>query len=459
MSRVKYWSWNILLRFLVMLFFIIVPSFYLSVYRPGNILASSYTCPPEYNLYECYEYLEKQKDKVAKQRRDLKKELSRLSSEEDSVYSKLRRINAQIKDIQLQIKEIHFKIEMLSVQIEDYSNKAKVLEEQIDNLVQESERIREQMGKTYSIKYAVNSIPWYFYLAKGDLYSLFEMMEVYRYLLDTSAGKVAYYQALTAEIKEKLRLLKKQKAKIDENRAKIEKENEELVKLKEQLAGARAKQQALLARLKQDEKKIEAQMAKLKSVENAVDKALTEVLLQMWAEGNLPGNGATVAKGSIIGYQGHTGCSFGSHLHFAMYKVYRSGGYRRVAVNPLSSGYLGVSGGYLISKKARAPENKALITQWFHEGYALDMVSLSDGLHNGSKYCKNKYSIRCPSYIYSTSWFKSLPKYSCFNQTGEGAPVFAVLGGKIYRGVDRYGSKYALIDHGNGLVSIYYHLK
>ena len=431
---------------------LLIPLFLWGIKQAAPSQAYSNSCPPDYNLQQCYDYLEEQRKQIQNERKELKDKLSQLNKEEENLYVSLSKINAQIKDTQLNIQAIQLEIEQLSVKKQQLNNQISKIRAQINTYEQEKQLLKQKIKNIFAMKYAINATPWFYYLSKGDLYSLFELLEVYKYYLLNNKGRLEYYKILQAQIKNELRLLNQKQLEVATTQQKIEQKSADLAKTQQELLATKKRQQSILAQIKANESAIEKQMAKLKSVENQVDKALTDILLQMWAEGNLPGNGSTVAKGTIIGYQGHTGCSFGSHLHFAMYK-------NRVPVNPLARGYLHVSGGYLHSGSARAPENSALITQWFHEGYALDMVSMANGLHNGSKYCKNKYTIKCPSYIYRTSWFKSLPTYACFNQTGEGAPVYAALGGTLYRGVDRYGSKYVLIDHGGGLISIYYHLK
>ncbi len=440
----------------VFLFILLLLGIFFYIKTPSNsLLATSNVCPPDYDLEQCYQYLEDQKDKIKDEKNKLNQKLKNLNSQKQDLYSKLQHINAQISSTQLQIKEIKLEIELLSVKKQQLNEQITQITEQINNYQQEINILKEKLQSIFTLKYTLNSTPWYYYISKGDLYDLFELIEVYKYYLVNNQGKIEYFKILNSQIENELKLLEEKQKQLQQTQEKIEKTTKELVKTKKDLEAKQSQQASILAQIRANEAQIKAQMSKLKSVENQVDKALTDVLLQMWAQGNLPGNGSTVAKGTIIGYQGHTGCSFGSHLHFAMYK-------NGAPLQPIRAGYITgsvVYGGSLYSARGRAPENGIFVTQGFHEGYAIDMISRTDGLHNGSQYCKNKYSIRCPSYIYSTSWFKSLPTNACFNQNGEGAPVYAVLGGTLYRGVDRYGSKYVLIDHGHGLVSIYYHLK
>jgi murein DD-endopeptidase MepM/ murein hydrolase activator NlpD len=41
----------------------------------------------------------------------------------------------------------------------------------------------------------------------------------------------------------------------------------------------------------------------------------------------------------------------------------------------------------------------------------------------------------------------------------DGAPIYPIMDGQLYKGVDGYGGKYAIIHHTNGMVSVYLHLQ
>jgi hypothetical protein len=79
----------------------------------------------------------------------------------------------------------------------------------------------------------------------------------------------------------------------------------------------------------------------------------------------------------------------------------------------------------------------------------LDLVSTTEGDQSGNYYYVNPGDIACSP---GTSGWMSLG--------GEGAPIYSVLAGTVYYGVDSWGgAKYALVDHGNGLVSMYVHIR
>lgn len=253
---------------------------------------------------------------------------------------------------------------------------------------------------------------------------------------------------LQTQLASEQKVLTNAQSDIIEKRNDLEKTNLELIKLRNELKADSDKKTKLLADLEAMERKLEAQKADLTKQQNNADSEATSIAIRLFQEGRL-GKGTPVAKGAIIGFQGHTGCAFGSHLHFGIIK---GKGFTaiRANVNPFTSGYLSQSGGRIYSGSGQVPVNGALITQGFHEGYALDIVSTSEGNQTGARYFIKPGDVKCaPSYgnVYH-------------GLRGEGAPVRAMLAGTIYRGnVDRWGSNYIIIDHGNDLLTYYFHLK
>ena len=443
----------------IAIIFITILSATVLIYKhiePSQEVRASSLCPEDMNDIECYEYLNKKQNDIAKQKKDIEKRLKDVKKQEASLSSQIEYLKDQISANELEIQSKQVKIELISIEIRNLKNQLEDAQQKIELYQQEIQNLKDSINNYVYLKQYLNTVPWYYYLANGDIYSAFEVMEYLDYFINENEAKKQHMANVQKQLQDQKEIIANAKQEVEEKRNEIEKENLELIKLQENLKTQKKKQQNLLAQLKDAEAAYKAKKTELAAVENEVDKALTDVLLRMQADGTLPSHGF-VKKGTIIGYQGHTGCSFGSHLHFAIlkgsYPYYHS-------INPFTSGYLSVSGRYLKSgSKAIAPEAGAYITQWFHSGYALDMLSTTTGDHSGKTYCKNKYEIKCPSYIYQRSWFKSLPTYACFRMNGEGAPIYAIMDGTLYRGVDKYGSKYVLIDHGNGVRSIYYHLK
>jgi len=434
--------------FVPVLFTLILITFASFLLLTRNPIAAT-SCPPNLTDKQCYDYLQEEARKIESQKKDINKKISTTKKEEGNLASEVAAIENEIRSTEIEIKDKQIKIELRSLEIENIKKEIGSVKERIDSFKNEIARTKEQVKDSIIFTYNVSNIPPWYYIAKDDLFSTFEMVEYVNYIIRSEKSKLGYLSSIQNKVQEEEKVLLKGQEEIITKRNEVEKESLDLEKLKSSLKIKKEKQVVLLAELVNARKAYESQKRALKKIEAQVDSELTKLLIKMSNTGQLK-NGSRVVKGQIIGFQGHTGCAFGSHLHYAVYKNGNS-------VSPFD--YLSKNGSYVLSGSKQAPLKGALITQWYHEGYAIDMISTLEGSHDGSQYCKNKYSIKCPSYIYSLSWFKALPTNACFNQNGEGAPVYAFDNGTLYRGTDSYGSNYVLIDHGDDLKTIYYHLK
>lgn len=405
-------------------------------------------CPSNYTDRQCYDYLLKKQSELSRQKGEVDKTLKNVRYQEGDIKAQLDIMNAEIQKKELEVNEKQVLMEMTNIEIRNVGNEIASTKTKIDTIKQETNKVAEQIEETTMLSYKVNTIPSWYLLASNDLITTLEMMKYFDYVVKQEKSRLNHYNQLQTQLASEQKVLTNAQSDIIEKRNDLEKTNLELIKLRNELKADSDKKTKLLADLEAMERKLEAQKADLTKQQNNADSEATSIAIRLFQEGRL-GKGTPVAKGAIIGFQGHTGCAFGSHLHFGIIK---GKGFTaiRANVNPFTSGYLSQSGGRIYSGSGQVPVNGALITQGFHEGYALDIVSTSEGNQTGARYFIKPGDVKCaPSYgnVYH-------------GLRGEGAPVRAMLAGTIYRGnVDRWGSNYIIIDHGNDLLTYYFHLK
>jgi hypothetical protein len=220
----------------------------------------------------------------------------------------------------------------------------------------------------------------------------------------------------------------------------------QLAEDKKNLEAQKAQQNSLLAESERREREYKENLETLKDTQAAVTQKITQLIMELYNSGQIPAN-TPVQKGDIIGFQGHTGFSYGSHLHFEVY-------YQGVPVDPFVKGYL--TGGALYSPvgpgSKGAPLTGGYLTQTFWSNHqAIDLVSYTSGIQDGSRY-KEDGSNCCLSYgCVPAGWYPL---------RGEGAAVRAIESGKVTDvRVGICGGKYTIVDHGNGLSSLYLHLR
>lgn len=355
-------------------------------------------------------------DELSKQLQDKQAEIQKLQvqlnavkTQEKTLQSQLNLIDGQTKITELKIEETSLKIQKLEREIEDLSGRIERISASVDTL---SQILLERITKTY--KYgSISTIDLLF-----SSHGFTELLERLKYLqvAQTNDKKVLYQlQGTKATYKDQ-----KQDKEIRQFEA--EKLQKVLENYKNQLAEQRKGKEELLKITKNDEARFQSLIAQLQAELASITQAISNV-------GPVIGS---VTKGQQIASMGSTGCSTGPHLHYEVFDNAKVEGNKVVGTRTNPNNYLG--NGKLGPPLQGYPDNTQITTE-YGEVYFL-------GTHTGLDIAPKTYE-------------------------GSGRPILASDNGTAYSvsapcsynisGGSSVG-KGVIIDHNNGLVTLYWHI-
>lgn len=405
------------------------------------VMAVDTTCPSHMSDAQCLAYLQQQSQALQNQKSNLNSKIGIEQYNQLSLHEKINYIDSQIASSEAQIKKLELEIETKNVEIRILGRDIVELQNNIDTVSQEVHKLDSAIQKRMSLTYKYSFItPLEIFLESSNFESL---LRRFKYLVETRKKDKELLEELSqkAEIlKQEETVLAEKKVSVEMKRNEVEEDKTELFAEKESLTKQRDEKSYLLSLSQQKEADYNAKLATLKKQEDKITAQISNLIFNLYSKGQLPTN-TPVNKGDIVGFQGHTGLAFGSHLHFELRK-------NGAVINPYSSGHFVWSNG---SGSSRFPEDNAIITQFPHSGYsAIDMVSGSDYLYQrGDKYYTK--GVSCYGYRVPAGYY---------NLNGEGAPLRAIRNGKVSKVfTDACGGKAVIVDYGNGLTSMYLHLR
>lgn len=314
------------------------------------------------------------------------KNIEAKKSEATSLTNEVAIFDGQIRQTELQIQQTETEIKLTAEKITKTEEDLKVKKETLNEYL----RVIYEESNTSPLEL----------VASADSFSDF-------------VDRSEYLQTMQIKIKDMVVKIKQMKEELEGKKKNLNKLSDQLTSQKTDLNDKRTGKQSLLNQTKGEE-------ANFQALAKTIRAQYDNMQASLWRNtGNYVSLGH-VNKGDIIGYQGNSGFSSGSHLHFEIRNA------EQQHVNPNS--YIG--NGYFI-----APMSGASVTQ----GYGpTDWWAYS--FHTGIDY-----------------------------SAGSGAPVVATASGDIVKRVSGQGNTYpggpltygnhVIIKHDNGMFSLYGHLQ
>ncbi|WKZ30970.1 MAG: hypothetical protein QY318_03945 [Candidatus Dojkabacteria bacterium] len=416
--------------------------------------ASAYetTCPPEMDEFECIDFLQQQIAMIGQERSALNSKLSKENYDQLSLSGKIAYYNNKVAATEKSIEAMEADIQKNNLELQILDRDIRELGESINTASQEVNKLQNSIKKRVRFSYKYSSYsPVEIIFSTPNLDDISRKLKYLQYTKEKDKEMLEGMSEQIAILTEKKEVLANKEVELEEKRDEIELKKISLSEERNNLNAEKTTQQGLLAESRLREEQYLASLSELQGLADGITRRVTQLILEAYQSGQLPAN-TPVEQGDIVGFQGHTGFAYGSHLHFE---------YSR---HPFQQGRL--NGGVLYqpvtSGTLRAPLDGGVLTQGFHlslqNWYSIDLQSRTYGDQSGATYTVQPGQVCCFGTCVPATNSSGNPIH--YNMRGEGAPVRAVKAG-MFTGVrvDMCGGKYAIVDHGGGDLSLYLHLR
>jgi peptidoglycan hydrolase CwlO-like protein len=367
----------------------------------------------------CFTVVSKAQDskELLQKEKEYQQIIDTLKTKSNTLQNELDYLDNQIELTNLKISEVEKNLGQKNMLLSDLTNYIEALTKRISKIdttmTIQNEGLKKRIIERYKSGSDLNILNL---LNSGSTKTALLKLQYLQELEEQDRKILSYMKDTKADYGVQQKLIEKKKAEIEEVKKEIEKQKESLVVYQTSLNKQNEDKQYLLQLTQNDEAKYQRLLSQIQS----------EIDAQNIAVGVDGKEGSRVKKGDIIAYLGNTGCSTAPHLHFGYMLGSKS-------VDPYP---------YLKSGKLSWPLSSYKVTQYFGDNYSFYMRRFGVPGHNAI------------DMVDPSSW--------------TGSPVRAAADGilhyvsdaKVYcPDINNTIGKGAIVDHGGGAKSIYWHLR
>lgn len=356
-------------------------------------------------------------DELLQKEAEYQRILDTLKSKSNTLQNELEYLNAQINITNSKISDVEKNLNQKNMLLSDLTNYIEALVKRIEKLDSsmsyQEKALQKRIVERYKSSSEINMLSL---LESGGLDQAMIKIQYIEQLEDQDRKIMSYIKDTKSDYGVQQKLIEKKKNEVEQVRKEIEAQKAKLVEYQKSLSAQNDEKSKLLSITQNDEAKYQKLLGQIQSELDAQNIAIG-------VEGK---QGARVEAGEVIGYLGNTGCSTGPHLHFG----YMLG---KKSVDPLP---------FLKNGKLQWPLSNYSITQYFGENYNFYMRRFGVPGHNALDLIDPSRYIGSP-----------------IRAAKAGTIHYATDSGVLCRDINNSVGKGAIIDHGNGEKTIYWHLK